>query len=70
MILLLTGIGTGFVAAILATLPSILNSHTGTSFISILFWLAVLVINGWIWIQVVSRSALKRDSIYSALRND
>jgi len=70
MILLLTGIGTGFVAAILATLPSILNSHTGTSFISILFWLVVLVVNGWIWIQVVSRSALNRESIYSALRND
>jgi len=70
MILLLAGIGTGFVTAILATLPSILNAHTGTSFISILFWLIVLVLNGWIWIQLVSRSALKRDSIYSALRND
>lgn len=70
MILLLAGIGSGFVAAIVATLPSILNTHTGTSFTSILIWLVVLVVNGWFWIQVVARSALNKESIYSALRND
>jgi ABC-type antimicrobial peptide transport system permease subunit len=70
MILLLAGIGTGFVTAIVATLPSILNAHTGTSFTSILIWLLVLVVNGWLWIQLVTRSALNNDSIYSALRND
>jgi len=70
MILLLMGIGTGFVTAIVATLPSILNAHTGTSFASILIWLVVLVANGWIWIQLVTRSALKNKSIYYALRND
>lgn len=70
MILLLMGIGTGFVTAIVATLPSILNAHTGTSFTSILVWLVVLVANGWIWIQLVTRSALKNESIYDALRND
>ena len=62
MILLLAGIGTGFVAAILATLPSILNPNTGTSFSSILLWLLILVVNGWIWIQLVARSALKDES--------
>jgi ABC-type antimicrobial peptide transport system permease subunit len=70
MILLLAGIGTGFVTAIVATLPSILNAHTGTSFTSILIWLLVLVANGWFWIQMVTRSSLNNDSIYSALRND
>ena len=70
MILLLMGIGTGFVTAIVATLPSILNAHTGTSFTSILVWLVVLVANGWIWIQLVTRSALKNEFIYYALRND
>jgi ABC-type antimicrobial peptide transport system permease subunit len=68
--LLLMGIGTGFVTAIIATLPSILNAHTGTSFTSILIWLGILVINGWFWIQVVTRSALKNERIYSALRNE
>jgi len=70
MILLLAGIGTGFVTAIVATLPSLLNSHSGSSFLSILIWLLVLVVNGWFWIEVVTRSALNKDSIYSALRND
>jgi len=70
LILLFTGIGTGFIAAIVATLPSILNAQTGTSFTSILLWLVVLVVNGWLWIQVVTRSALKNESIYAALRND
>jgi len=70
MILLLAGIGTGFASAVVATLPSLINPQTGTSYSSILLWLLVLVINGWIWIELVSRSALKRKSIYSALRND
>ena len=70
MILLLMGIGTGFLTAIVATLPSILNVNTGTSFSSILIWLAILVANGWFWIHMVSRSALKNESIYSALRNE
>ena len=70
MFLLLMGIGTGFVTAIVATLPSILNAHTGTSFSSILIWLLVLVVNGWFWIDLISRSALKNESIYTALRNE
>ena len=70
MFLLLMGIGTGFVTAVVATLPSILNAHTGTSFYSILIWLAVLGINGWFWIQMVARSALKNESLYRALREE
>ncbi|MDF1576345.1 MAG: ABC transporter permease [Bacteroidales bacterium] len=70
MFLLLMGIGTGFVTAVVATLPSILNAHTGTSFFSILAWLAVLVFNGWFWIHLVARSALKNESLYTALRNE
>ncbi len=70
LILLLVGIGTGFLTAIVATLPSIVSAHTGTSFSSILLWLAVLVFNGWLWIQLITRSALKGESIYSALRNE
>jgi ABC-type antimicrobial peptide transport system permease subunit len=70
LVLLLVGIGTGFITAVVATLPSILNAHTGTSFRSILLWLLILVVNGWLWIQVVTRSALSREAIYTALRND
>lgn len=70
MFLLLMGIGTGFITAIIATLPSILNIHTGTSFSSILIWLAILMANGWFWIHLISRSALRNEAIYSALRNE
>jgi ABC-type antimicrobial peptide transport system permease subunit len=70
LLLLMAGIVTGFVAAIVATLPSIVSAHTGTSFISIAIWLGVLIVNGWIWIQMIARSALKEKGIYQALRNE
>jgi len=70
LILLLVGIGTGFITAIIATLPSILSAHTGTSFTSILLWLAVLVVNGWLWIHMITGFALRSDSIYTSLRNE
>lgn len=70
MVLLLVGIGTGFAAAIIATLPSILSSNTGTSFSSILVWLGILILNGWIWIHLIARFSLMNESIYTSLRND
>jgi ABC-type antimicrobial peptide transport system permease subunit len=70
MLLLMAGIVTGFAAAIVATLPSIISTHTGTSFTSIAIWLGVLIVNGWIWIQVIARSSLKERIIYEALRNE
>jgi putative ABC transport system permease protein len=70
MILLMVGITTGFAAAIIATLPSIASPSTGTSFTTILLWLAVLALNGWIWIQLVTRSALGDPDIYTGLRNE
>jgi len=70
VILLSAGIGAGFLTAIIATLPSLLSAHAGASFSSILLWLLVLLVNGWIWIQLITRSALRGESIYTALRNE
>ena len=70
MLLLMAGIVSGFVAAIVATLPSIISAHTGTSFTSIAIWLGVLVVNGWIWIQVIASASLKESTLYQALRNE
>jgi ABC-type antimicrobial peptide transport system permease subunit len=70
LLLLMAGIVTGFVAAVVATLPSLVSAHTGTSFTSIAIWLGVLIVNGWIWIQIIARSALKEKGIYQALRNE
>ncbi|MEN8230208.1 MAG: ABC transporter permease [Bacteroidota bacterium] len=70
MILLLTGIGAGFMAAIVATLPAIVSPNTGVSFFSIALWLCILVVNGWIWIHLITRLALKETTIYTSLRNE
>ncbi len=70
MILLLAGIGAGFISAIVATLPAIVSPNTGISFSSILLWLFVLVGNGWIWIHLITRFALKDSAIYTSLRNE
>ncbi len=70
MILLLAGISTGFLSAIIATLPSILSPNTDTSFITILMILLALILNGWFWIYAVTRLALKDQTIYTALRNE
>ncbi len=70
ILLLMAGIVTGFIAAIVATFPSIVSAHTGTSFTSIAIWLGVLIVNGWIWIQLIARSALKEKGIYETLRNE
>ena len=70
MFLLQAGIGTGFLSAIIATLPSILSPNTDTSFITILVILLALILNGWFWIFAVTSLALKDQTIYAALRND
>ncbi len=70
LFLLFWGIFAGFGSAIIATLPSILSSHTGTSFSSILLWLLILIFNGWIWIRVVTSLSLKNPRIYEGLRNE
>jgi type III secretory pathway component EscS len=70
MLLLVAGITTGFVAAVVATLPSIVSAHTDTSFTTIAFWLVVLIANGWIWIRIIAGSALKDRTIYESLRNE
>jgi putative ABC transport system permease protein len=70
MLLLLAGIATGFLAAVIATLPSLLSAHTGASFTSIALWMGILVVNGWIWIRLITRTALKEKILNEALRNE
>ena len=70
LFLLFWGILTGFGSAIIATLPSILSSHSGTSFSSILIWLVILVVNGWFWIRLISSISLNNPRIFEGLRNE
>jgi len=70
MFLLFAGIATGFATAIIATLPSILSAHAGTSFTTILLWLVILVVNGWFWIHLVTWFSLKNIDINEGLRDE
>ena len=58
LFLLLGGITAGFLSAVLATLPSLLSSHTGASWQNILLWLVFLLANGWFWISLSTRANL------------
>jgi hypothetical protein len=47
-----------------------LSTYTGASLRSVLLWLLVLLLNGWIWIYLVSYVNLKRFPIQQSLRNE
>ncbi len=70
MMLLLAGSGIGFIAAIISTLPSILSPNTEVSFLTIIFVLLILIVNGFFWIWLLTGNALKHRSVYSALREE
>jgi hypothetical protein len=68
--LLLSGIGIGFLTAIIATLPSILSPNTDFSIMTLLIIFEGLLISGWVWIWIMTTQALKNKLIYRALRNE
>ncbi|MEZ5072365.1 MAG: FtsX-like permease family protein [Bacteroidales bacterium] len=70
LILLLAGIGSGFLTAVVATLPAFLSAHTGSTLVPVGLWLAVLVVNGWFWIWLTTRLGLRDRGIHQALRNE
>ena len=68
--LLISGIGIGFVTAVIATLPSILSPNTGISFPTLMILLLVLFLSGWFWTFLMTSLALRNKRIYEALRNE
>ncbi|MGC9343145.1 MAG: FtsX-like permease family protein, partial [Bacteroidales bacterium] len=70
LVLLVLGIGIGFITAIIATLPSLISPNTGVSITSILVILVILLVNGWFWTRFISSRALRNKSIYQSLRNE
>jgi hypothetical protein len=68
--LLLLGVFTGAIAAVLATLPAFLSQHTGISIRFVLFIPAILLVNGLIWTWLMAGLALRRRSLSVALRNE
>jgi ABC-type antimicrobial peptide transport system permease subunit len=68
--LFLAGTLTGFFSAMIATLPSILSSHTEVSSRTIGIVLVLMLVNGLFWTWVLAGAAIRGRSIYEALRNE
>jgi len=69
-LLFAAGTLTGTVAAVIATLPSLLSPNNDISIGFILAIVAVLLLNGLAWIWWVTGMALKNKVISAALRNE
>ncbi len=68
--LLLTGVGIGFVAAVVATLPAFFSEHSDISF-STIGWVVVLILaNGFAWIYGLALLMVKPAQLVDSLRDE
>ena len=70
MVLLVTGVVTGFVTAVVATLPSFLSANTDASVGTVAIVTMLILINGTIWIIALSRISLWRKIPATELKAD
>lgn len=68
--LLLVGTIIGFATAILATLPALLSENAEVSFSTIGWVTAAVLLNGFIWIRLISWYMIKQEKQVAALRAD
>jgi putative ABC transport system permease protein len=68
--LLVAGVGIGFLAAIVATLPAFFSKHTDVSFITISLLVILILINGFIWIYGLAVFMVKPTQLVGALRDE
>ncbi len=68
LILLFTGVLIGFITAIIATLPAFISSNSDASFSTIATVVALILINGFIWIAGLSWFALQKKTLVVGLR--
>lgn len=69
LVLLGSGILLGILAAVLATLPSLLTPGTEIPYLTILIILVIVSLNGWMWTYLASVLATKEDLV-PALRKE
>jgi len=70
ILLLSAGTMIGALAAVIATLPALLSPNNDVSVLLILLIIAVLLLNGFLWIWWMTGVALRNKVISVALRND
>ncbi len=68
LILLFTGVLIGFVSAAIATLPAFLSTNSDASFSTVVQVVALILINGLIWIVGLSWFSLQKKVVVTGLR--
>jgi ABC-type antimicrobial peptide transport system permease subunit len=68
MILLLAGVLIGFFTAVVATLPAFLSTNTDVSISTVVLVLALIVINGTVWIVSLTGFSLRNKVLVTGLR--
>lgn len=68
MILLATGVLTGFAASVIAVLPAFLSSGSDASFSTVTMVTGIIIINGFLWILALTAISLRRKNLIAELR--
>ncbi len=68
LLLLVSGVLLGFITAVVATLPAFLSTNTDASFSTVAIVVALILVNGVVWIVGLSWFSLKRKVLVSGLQ--
>ena len=68
LILLFTGVLIGFVTAVVATLPAFLSANSDASFSTVAIVVALILVNGFVWIGTLSWYSLQKKVLVTGLR--
>ncbi len=68
--ILLVGIASGAIAAVVATLPAYLTPNSGVSLPLTILIVVILLANGWLWIVVTTRLMVKKLQVNEVLRGE
>jgi ABC-type antimicrobial peptide transport system permease subunit len=68
LLLLLAGVLTGFVTAVVATLPSFISSNTDASLKTVALITGLILVNGILWIAGLSWFSLRNKKLVAGLR--
>lgn len=68
VILLFTGVTTGFITAVVATLPAFLSTNSDASFSTVALVTALILVNGFLWIFGLTWFSLQKKTLVTGLR--
>lgn len=68
LLLLFVGVLIGFITAVVATIPAFLSTNSDASFSTVAFVVALILINGFLWIVGLSWFSLQNKTLVTGLR--